>query len=134
MGAKVPPLQSQQECPTLSILPIVHKANAPRSVKDSRSANAGMAFGPNLLEATARQVSFCPFKMRRRFSANASRRVREVGLRKVVGAKRTQLISQFLGESLLMSATAFLLSLGLARVLLPVLNSLTAKNMTLFPL
>ena len=65
-------------------------------------------------------------------TANASSRTREVGLRKVVGAKRSQLIYQFLGESLLMSAAAFVVSLGLARALLFLLNSLTAKNLTLF--
>jgi putative ABC transport system permease protein len=55
-----------------------------------------------------------------------------VGLRKVVGAGRGQLIQQFLGEALLMSALAFGLALGLALLLLPFLNGLTGKALTLF--
>ncbi len=65
-------------------------------------------------------------------TASSRTRSREVGLRKVVGAKRTQLITQFLGESTLMSTSALLLSLLLVQLLLPTLNSLTDKNLILF--
>ena len=65
-------------------------------------------------------------------TARSGGRTREVGLRKVVGAGRSQLIQQFLGESLLMSALAFCLALALARILLPFLNGLTGKSLTLF--
>ena len=66
-------------------------------------------------------------------TANSVKRAKEVGLRKVVGAKRIQLIYQFLGESILLSALAFTLSLLAVHLLLPVLNSLTGKSLTLFP-
>ena len=46
-------------------------------------------------------------------TARSSRRMREVGLRKVVGAKRTQLVYEFLGESILLSLLSFVLALGL---------------------
>jgi putative ABC transport system permease protein len=65
-------------------------------------------------------------------TAKSGSRGREVGLRKVVGAGRGQLIQQFLGEALLMSALAFGLALALARLLLPFLNGLTGKALTLF--
>ena len=45
-------------------------------------------------------------------TARASQRAREVALRKVLGASRKQLIVQFLGKSLLMTALAMLLALG----------------------
>jgi putative ABC transport system permease protein len=64
-------------------------------------------------------------------TAASSKRVREVGLRKVVGAGRGQLIQQFLGESILISTLAFTLSLLLVRISLPVLNTLTAKSLPL---
>jgi ABC-type antimicrobial peptide transport system permease subunit len=64
-------------------------------------------------------------------TAGSGKRAREVGLRKVVGAGRGQLIHQFLGESVLMSALAFALSLILVKLSLPVLNSLTAKDLAL---
>jgi len=65
-------------------------------------------------------------------TARSGSRGREVGLRKVVGAGRGQLIHQFLGEALLMSALAFGLALALAILLLPFVNNLTGKALTLF--
>jgi putative ABC transport system permease protein len=57
-------------------------------------------------------------------------RAREVGLRKVMGAKRPELIQQFLGESILMSAIGLGLSLILVKMGFPMINSLTAKQLT----
>lgn len=65
-------------------------------------------------------------------TARSGSRGREVGLRKVVGAGRNQLIQQFLGEALFMSTLAFGLALALALLLLPFLNGLTGKALTLF--
>ena len=50
-------------------------------------------------------------------TARASQRAREVALRKVLGATRKQLIVQFVGESILISAAAMLLALALVEVL-----------------
>jgi putative ABC transport system permease protein len=61
-------------------------------------------------------------------TARSARRAREVGMRKVVGAERSQLIIQFLGESVLVTLAASVLALGLAAVLLPLFNSLTGKT------
>lgn len=63
-------------------------------------------------------------------TASSSIRTREVGLRKVIGAKSGQLIQQFLGESVLLSAISVLLSLVLVKLFLPVLNRLTAKELS----
>ena len=51
--------------------------------------------------------------------ARSIKRAREVGMRKVVGARRRQLIGQFLGESVLISFLALVLALGLVHLLLP---------------
>jgi len=51
-------------------------------------------------------------------TASASRRAREVALRKVLGARRRQLIVQFLGESLLVATAAMLLALAAAELAL----------------
>lgn len=64
-------------------------------------------------------------------TARATRRSREVGMRKVVGAKRSQLIKQFLGEALLLSLLAMLAAICLVEMLLPYFNTLAAKNLTL---
>jgi putative ABC transport system permease protein len=64
-------------------------------------------------------------------TARSARRAREVGLRKVVGAGRKQLIGQFLGESLLISFMALLISVGLVSLLLPAFNELAGKNLSI---
>lgn len=52
-------------------------------------------------------------------TARASQRAREVALRKVLGASRTQLIGQFLGESILLAGIAMLLGLAMTELALP---------------
>jgi putative ABC transport system permease protein len=57
-------------------------------------------------------------------TARSTQRAREVGLRKVSGSSRRQLITQFLGESLLITFIAMLLSIFLTRMMLPWLTHL----------
>ncbi len=52
-------------------------------------------------------------------TARATMRAREISLRKVMGAKRRQLVVQFLGEAVLMSLIALAIAFALAEVLLP---------------
>ena len=56
--------------------------------------------------------------------ASASRRFREIGVRKVMGGGRVQLITQLLGENIILCIVALILGLCLAEVLVPALNSL----------
>ncbi len=63
-------------------------------------------------------------------TARSARRAKEVGLRKVVGAGRGQLIMQFLGESLMISFVSLLLAIGLVYSLLPVFNHLAEKELS----
>jgi putative ABC transport system permease protein len=60
--------------------------------------------------------------------SRSANRIKEVGLRKTVGAVKGQLITQFLGESVLLSIFAFGISFLLVDLLLPVFNFLTDKN------
>jgi putative ABC transport system permease protein len=64
-------------------------------------------------------------------TARSSGRSLEIGIRKVVGAHRTNLIRQFLGESLLLSGIALILAIGLVVLLLPAFNSLSGKTLSL---
>jgi putative ABC transport system permease protein len=67
-------------------------------------------------------------------TAKSVNRAKEVGVRKVSGANKRGLISQFLGESLLITAFAALLSVLLIYALLPSFNQLIGKNLTAGPL
>ncbi len=62
-------------------------------------------------------------------TARAATRAKEIGLRKVAGAFRTQLISQFLGESFLMTAIAVVLSILVAALGLPFINEFLGKDL-----
>ena len=62
-------------------------------------------------------------------TARATRRAKEVGLRKTVGAHRWQLIGQFLGESVLMALVAFLLAVALVEVFLPTFNGIAGREL-----
>ncbi len=63
-------------------------------------------------------------------TARSANRAREVGLRKVVGAGRPQLIRQFFGESILMALFALVSALFLLEFLLPLFNNLSGKQLT----
>jgi putative ABC transport system permease protein len=64
-------------------------------------------------------------------TARSTRRAKEVGLRKVVGSQRRQLIQQFLGESVLMSLIALVFAIFLLQVALPFYRNLTGKILAL---
>ena len=64
-------------------------------------------------------------------TAKSANRAREVGLRKVVGSYRHDLISQFMTESVLFSMLSFAIGLGLASVLLPWFNLMAGKTLTI---
>ncbi len=64
-------------------------------------------------------------------TARSLKRAREVGVRKVVGAVRSILIGQFVGEALLLTAMALIVGVTLSGLLLPTFNTLTEKNIQL---
>ena len=64
-------------------------------------------------------------------TARASQRFKEVGVRKVTGAKRKTLIVQFLAESLVQAFISLLLALALTELLLPLFNLFVGKDIAL---
>jgi putative ABC transport system permease protein len=64
-------------------------------------------------------------------TARSALRAKEVGMRKTVGARRSQIVKQFFGESLLLTFISFLLALVLVALLLPAFNALSGKHMFL---
>ncbi|MGN6438670.1 MAG: ABC transporter permease [Agriterribacter sp.] len=62
-------------------------------------------------------------------TARSERRAKEVGIRKVVGARKKSLIGQFIGESILLSFFAAVLALIIVMISLPSYNTLTQKTL-----
>ena len=63
-------------------------------------------------------------------TARSTQRAKEVGIRKVVGANRSQLIKQFLGESILLTTVAMLLAVALVELVLPTFAAFLEKPLT----
>jgi len=64
-------------------------------------------------------------------TARATRRAKEISLRKVVGAKRKDLIYQFLGESLLLASISMIIAITTIELTLPFARELLSKELTL---
>jgi len=65
-------------------------------------------------------------------TARSSMRVKEVGVRKVIGSGRTQLVSLFLSESVLFTLIAAAIAAILAGILIPLFNQLSGKSLTIW--
>jgi len=61
-------------------------------------------------------------------TARASQRAREIGMRKALGANRSQLMQQFLGEAIFQALIATVIGLGAAALLLPLMNDFAGKS------
>ncbi len=64
-------------------------------------------------------------------TARSEKRAKEVGIRKTVGSLRSQLIRQFLSESILVALISFLFSILLVELMLPLFNKLADKDVSL---
>jgi putative ABC transport system permease protein len=65
-------------------------------------------------------------------TARASGRIKEIGVRKVIGATRSNLMKQFLFESWLTTGIAFVLAIAVVTMLLPSFNQFARKQLSLF--
>lgn len=64
-------------------------------------------------------------------TAKSTNRAREVGIRKVLGTSRKELITQFLFESTLLVAFSLLVAIGIVYVVIPLFNNIAGKSMYL---
>lgn len=64
-------------------------------------------------------------------TARSAQRAKEIGVRKVLGGLRSNLIGQFLSETVFLTLIAVLLALGLAALFLPGFNELSARELTM---
>jgi putative ABC transport system permease protein len=66
-------------------------------------------------------------------TARSFRRAKEIGVRKVIGAERKQLIMQFIGETILLSVLSVLLAIVATILIVPLLNQFTGKSIQFNP-
>jgi putative ABC transport system permease protein len=66
-------------------------------------------------------------------TARSFRRAKEIGVRKVIGAERKQLIIQFIGETILLSVLSMLLAIIATFLIVPLLNQFTGKSIQFNP-
>jgi len=64
-------------------------------------------------------------------TAKASRRIKEVGIRKASGANRTTLVFQYMGESMLMAFMSLMVAILMVDLFLPQFNQITGKQLTI---
>lgn len=64
-------------------------------------------------------------------TARSALRAREIGIRKVVGAQRKEIIAQFLSESVLVTYVSLLIALGLTLLLLPAINNMSGLKLSI---
>ena len=62
-------------------------------------------------------------------TARSGKRAKEVGLRKVLGAYKSQLVKQFLGESMLITVLAFVIAMALVEISLPLFENLVNQEL-----
>lgn len=66
-------------------------------------------------------------------TARASRRLKEVGIKKAIGSTRRALVLQFLSEAIFMAFASLLVAIAIALIVLPVFNHITGKQLSIEP-
>ena len=112
----------------LKLLPItqMHFAQNLRVYNSSNPAYSYILSGIALLVLFIACINFITLTLGRQAT-----RAREVGLRKVVGAKRLQIANQFIGESLLLILIACIAGIAIAELALPTFNTLAGKSLSM---
>jgi putative ABC transport system permease protein len=119
------------EAPELIRLQALADMHLPRSLSDYYTTFGSLKFTYILQLIGVLIVAIAWFNYINLSTAGAIKRAKEVGIRKVIGASKAQLIRQFMGESFILNVCAFLLALVLVNLVQPIYNELTQKELTL---
>jgi putative ABC transport system permease protein len=118
--------------PVLQPLSDIHLGSANFEMDNAKRGNGSYVKGLSIIAGFVLLIA-C-FNFINLATARSFRRAKEIGVRKVVGADRKQLIAQFTGETILLSIIAFVIAVIATMLLLPMLNSFTQKNISFNPL
>ncbi|MES2518526.1 MAG: ABC transporter permease [Bacteroidota bacterium] len=126
-------LQREKDATTFQIQPVseVHLAS---SFSDTLQHTGNVRYVYMLMGISFLILLIAWFNYINLSTANAIKRANEVGVRKVVGASQSNLIGQFLGESLLVNLLALGLGLVLISLLQPLFNQIIGKELSLLTL
>jgi putative ABC transport system permease protein len=112
----------------LQPLPDIHFAS---TVQASMTPASSITYSYILGGITLLILLIASFNSMNIATALISMRYREIGVRRAIGAFRSQIIFQFYTETVIITTLAFILSLLFAELFLPIFNSLTDKTLTL---
>ncbi|QHT70434.1 FtsX-like permease family protein [Rhodocytophaga rosea] len=101
------------------------------SLEHESGANGGIVYIYILSSIAAFVLLIACINFMNLSTARSGKRAKEVGMRKILGAYRSTLIKQFLGESLILSCFAIVIACGLTLLCLPVFNQLTSKELSI---
>ncbi len=107
---------------TLQPLKDVHLKSSEILFDDANQAKSDIGFIYSLFAVALFIIIIASFNFMNLSTARATTRAKEVGLRKVVGAVKSQLVSQYLGESILLCFISLFLALALTEIFAPVVN------------
>ncbi len=119
--------QAAQRGPSLTALTDIHLHS---NLLNEMEPNGSMAQVYTFIAIAIFLLAIAVINYMNLATARSAQRAREVGMRKALGAMRSQIIGQFLSESVLLVLLASLISLLLAQVLLPAFNQLSGKQLT----
>lgn len=95
----------------------------PSNIKPSYLYILGIVAFFILLTASINYINFA--------TAQSIKKAREIGIRKVIGANRKQLLRQYISESLILTFVSFLIALSIVEIIMPVFNELVGKHIVL---
>jgi len=126
---KIADIYKRHESPTATYVPVLQPLTEVRLNEAGSSAGRQRVVFFSLAAVFILLMSCVNFM--NLSTARSALRSKEVGIRKVVGARRPQLVRQLLGEAILTSALAMFLALVLAEAVLPSFNRFAGKSLTL---
>ena len=126
-----PDESEEPSLPVFQSLGSIHLGSANFEYDNAKRGNGSYVKGLSIIAAFVLLIA-C-FNFINLATARSFRRAKEIGVRKVVGAERKQLVIQFIGETILLSFIAIIVAVIATTLLLPALNNFTGKNISFNP-